>query len=139
MREPSSEGFFGTGTLGYIRFFRPYNHTVGQDLLIEVVLALALQSAALTALQLPAAPLLQLQELPADLFAGAGGEVGLDEGEVGAVEVDQLRGGRTTSKNLSSSWEFQGAARVWEAVWERRMRCTRILPTSEKRVSDCMM
>jgi len=47
MREPSSGGFFGTKTLGDIRFFWPFNHIRVEHCLVKVALATFLQAFAL--------------------------------------------------------------------------------------------
>lgn len=139
MREPPSEGVFGAGTLGYIRFFWP-SHQVGlEDFLVEVVLPaffVTLQFHAVSAFYLS---LLDLLVFSADLLPGALGEVGLDESKISAVQLDQLFRWRSTSSNLSESWAVQGQLMKQAGCGVRRMRCTRILPTRAKRVSDYIM
>lgn len=90
MRESPSEGVFGAGTLGYIRFFWPSHQICLEDFLIEVVLSallVTLQFHALNALHLP---LFNFMVFSTNLFPGTFGEVSLDEAEISAVQLDKL-------------------------------------------------
>ena len=90
MREPSSEGIFRTGTLGYIRFFWPFNHIGLKNLVVEIVLALFVVSPHLDSLQLAPESLLDLLVFLAYLFAGVIGEIVIDDSEVCSVLFDEL-------------------------------------------------
>lgn len=90
MREPPSEGIFRAGTLGYIRFFWPSNQIGLENLLVEVVLPALLATPHLQTSQSSSVPLLHLLVFATDLFAGAVGEVGMDEAEVCTVKLDKL-------------------------------------------------
>lgn len=104
MREPSSEGIFRTGTLGYIRFFWPFNHILLENFLVEVVLALFLFSSHLDALNTPPVSLLHFLVFAADLFSRTLWEISLNEPEISSVEFDELISVWLTSKNFNVSY-----------------------------------
>lgn len=107
MREPSSEGIFRTGTLGYIRFFWPFNHILLENFLVEVVLSSLLLLPHLQSLNALPVSLLHLLVFAANLFARTFWEVGLDESEVSSIELDELYYVWITSKNLDVSYGLQ--------------------------------
>lgn len=90
MREPSSEGIFRTGTLGYIRFFWPFNHIGFEDFLIEEVLSPFFVASHFNAMHALPISLLHLLIFAANLFSRAVGEIGLDESEVSSIKFNEL-------------------------------------------------
>lgn len=107
MREPSSEGIFRAGTLGYIRFFWPFNHICLENFLVEEVLPSLLIALHLDAMQAFSIALLDLLVFSADLFSWAFREIGLNEAKISAVKLDELyflfNVPRRTSQNLRCS------------------------------------
>ena len=107
MREPSSEGIFRTRTLGYIRFFWPFNHILLENFLVEVILAFLFFSPHLCALNASAVSLLHFLVFAADLFSRSLWEIGLNESEISSIEFNELIKSRRTSKNFIDSYGLQ--------------------------------
>lgn len=90
MREPPSEGIFRAGTLGYIRFFWPFNHICLENFLVKVVLPAFLIAFHFDAIEPFAITLLHLLIFAANLFSRSLGEVGLNKAKVSAVKFNEL-------------------------------------------------
>jgi hypothetical protein len=110
VREPVSDvrGILRTGTLGHIRFFWPFNHIALKKLFVEVVLAVGDQSSFFRLLLSFPNLCEHFFVFPSYLFAGSGGEVGVYESEIWAIELDELNCLMFTSSNLTSSSVVHG-------------------------------